>query len=334
MTDYTSHRLDGLEPDNLLAFLALLGLLRVLQEARPAWYPRVSWTLEDPPLRPTLKVSGSANEAAIAEAAATGLGVLAKSHEFGGLANLTLTPREAARNLSRAADAAGRDRYTADLWSALVSNAAIARNGKKVEPTPLCLMFGQGRQCFLERLSSVPQQKTPPDRGVRRSKVAVSEAECLAEALFRPWERPDATRSFRWDPHEDVRYALRARDPTDAKTKEKTQHGANRLAAVGLSVLTVSPRRRVNDVRLTIIGGGREAGGDFVFRWPIWREPISLAGVRALLSHPNLWHQDAFASLGVVEVRQTRRISTGKFMNFMHAEAALDHASEYSRRHG
>ena len=32
-TDYRRHRLDGLEPGNLLAFLALLGLLRALEEA-------------------------------------------------------------------------------------------------------------------------------------------------------------------------------------------------------------------------------------------------------------------------------------------------------------
>ena len=39
MTGHTIHRLDGLEPDNLLAFIALLGLLRTLEEARPGWRP-------------------------------------------------------------------------------------------------------------------------------------------------------------------------------------------------------------------------------------------------------------------------------------------------------
>ena len=176
----------------------------------------------------------------------------------------------------------------------------------------------------------MPQQKKPPGRG----KIAVSETDCLRESLFAPWKRPDATESFRWDPHEDVRYALRARDPTDASTKETTQHGANRLAAVGLSTLTVVPRRRANDVKLSIIGGDREARGGFVFRWPIWREPISLAGIRALLSHPNLRNQGALRSLGVVEVRQTRRILTGRYMNFMRAEAELDHARENLRHQG
>jgi hypothetical protein len=52
----TEHRLEGLEPDNLLAFLALLGLLRALEEARPAWRPRVRWSIDEPPLRPVLRL--------------------------------------------------------------------------------------------------------------------------------------------------------------------------------------------------------------------------------------------------------------------------------------
>ena len=39
MTGRETHRLDGLETDNLLAFMALLGLLRSLEEARPDWRP-------------------------------------------------------------------------------------------------------------------------------------------------------------------------------------------------------------------------------------------------------------------------------------------------------
>ena len=84
-----------------------------------------------------------------------------------------------------------------------------------------------------------------------------------------------------------MRYALRATDPTDAKTKETTQHGANRLAAVGLSVLTVTPRRRGPEVRLELLGGSRDHGA-FSFTWPIWRAPISLAAARALIGHGGL----------------------------------------------
>ncbi|MGH7089221.1 MAG: hypothetical protein ACREFQ_09995, partial [Stellaceae bacterium] len=54
MTAAKSHRLDGLEPDNLLAFLALLGLLRALEIKRPEWKPRAYWEVESAPLRPVL----------------------------------------------------------------------------------------------------------------------------------------------------------------------------------------------------------------------------------------------------------------------------------------
>jgi hypothetical protein len=36
-------QMTGLEPDNLLAFLAMLGPLRSLEVARPDWLPHVAW---------------------------------------------------------------------------------------------------------------------------------------------------------------------------------------------------------------------------------------------------------------------------------------------------
>ena len=157
--------------------------------------------------------------------------------------------------------------------------------------------------------------------GVGRKKIAIGETDCLREALFEPWKRPDATFSFRWDPREDVRYALRATDPTDSKTKETTQHGANRLAAIGLSVLTVVPRLSGVAVRLGIIGGKRERRGRFAFTWPIWRDPISLATIQAMLGHAGLGKRATWDALGIVELRRARRISVGKFMNFTVAES-------------
>ena len=72
---------------------------------------------------------------------------------------------------------------------------------------------------------------------------------------------------------------------------------------------------------MQVLGGAFERN-EFVFRWPIWREPTSLAGIRALLAHPELENgPSALAYLGVEEVRKTRRIGVGKFMNFTRAEA-------------
>ena len=325
MTINSDHRLDGLEPDNLLAFMALLGLLRTLEEARPSWHPRVYWTVNAPPLRPSLWVAETVAHDAIVEAVAEGLAALDRHHDFEGRSDLTLLPDEA---LQRLCEAAQNDRYIADVWASLVSNAAVTRDGKKVEPTPLCFMFGQGHQHFLSRLVSVPQQRVPPKRGSGRNKLEISEAECLREALFATWKRPDATDSFRWDPHEDVRYALRSRDPTDSKTKETTQHAANRLAAIGLSAMTVAPRRVAGRVRLALLGGQLEHDGTHTVNWPIWREPTTLASIRALLGHPRLNCWRTRAALGIVELRRARRIAFGKFVNVTRATANPERAGD------
>lgn len=320
MMAHSDHRLEGLEPDNLLAFLALLGLLRALRESRPDWRPRVFWTVDSPPLRPVLRTPADVGTDEVLAAAAAGIGALAERHEFGDLHDLKLQPDDAAERLRTAAEENG---YAAELWSALISDAAVASDGAKAKPTPLCLISGQGHQHFMLRLASVPSTACPPDRGTGRKKMQVTETESLREALFAPWERRDATDSFRWDPVEDVRYALRATNPST--DKETTQHAANRLASIGLSTITVVPRRRGPDIRLAALGEARDKNGNFFFGWPIWREPMGLDAIRALLGHPVLRAEEtagapeARAALGIVEYRRARRISVGKFMNFTRA---------------
>ncbi len=314
MNRYTVHRLDGLEPDNLLAFIALLGLLRVLEEAQPSWRPRVLWTINEPPLRPALWVPKTASEDAVVEAAADGLRTLAPRHDFGELVDLKIHPARAAERLREAAINAEEDPYTAGLWAALVSNAVTYK--EKTRPTPLCLLGG-GRQRFLKNLAWVANQPTPPTRNI-------SEAECLQEALFRRWHRQDNTQSFRWDPNEDVRHAYRWRAPTD--DKEPTQHGANRLAAIGLSVLTVVPQlSHAGKTQLGVLCAVHAANDRSIFfGWPIWREPIGLAAIRALLGHPHLDNPKTCTALGIVERRRTRRISVNQYMNVTRADAQFN----------
>jgi hypothetical protein len=315
------HRLEGLEPDNLLAFLALLGLLRTLETSRPAWRPRAAWDLNDPPLRPVLMLGEPQTAMAVCVGASEGAAALADDYKF---PRSTEDGSEPQRDLNYAKQVArvlldraanSTNRRCADLWSALMCDAA-EKDGK-VEATPLCLLFGQGHQHFLDRLATVPRIEGPP-RGRGKKAVNLTAAETLQEALFQPWTRQDPTPAFRWDPAEDVRYALRADDPSGDKST--TQHGANRLAALALPLLTAVPTQRGQRVRLQVLAGNFERN-EFVFSWPIWKEPVSLAGLRALLGHPDLAKDpSALVHLGVVEVRRARRISVGKFMNFTRAE--------------
>jgi hypothetical protein len=79
MTATKSHRLEGLEPDNLLAFLPLLGLLRALEMSRPEWKPRAYWEVETAPLRPVLTTQESATAEDISKAALEGLRIFRKA---------------------------------------------------------------------------------------------------------------------------------------------------------------------------------------------------------------------------------------------------------------
>lgn len=215
MTRPSTLRLDGLEPDNLLAFLALLGLLRALERVRPQWRPRVAWTVDAPPVRPVLHVNDRPTPEMVLDAAVAGLDELAALHDFDGLKDLKLAPEIAAQRLRTAA--AG-DRYAADLWAALLSDAAVRT----------------------------------------------------------------------------------------------------------LSALTVVPRSSwTRSTRLEVLGGARERGhrGPRVFIWPIWRHPVSLATIRALLGHPRLREPAARDALGVVELRRARRISVGRYQNVTRADS-------------
>jgi hypothetical protein len=139
----------------------------------------------------------------------------------------------------------------------------------------------------------------------------------IGAALFDPWTRGDRTDSFRWDPIEDRRYALRARDPSGDPSG--TQHGANRLAAIGLPAMSGAVILRRGEPRFLNRGTSYGPHGRIEISWPIWKEPARLAGVRALLARPELTAEmlDAqkLTDAGVFGLFRAERISVGKFFN-------------------
>lgn len=312
----THHRLAGLEPDNLLAFMALLGLLRALEEARPDWRPRAFWDVDTHPWRPVLTLGEGQTEAAVAEAAAEGVKSLGASHRFA----------DDERDLKFTADDFGKlyldgDERRRMVLDALMCDGAVKDDGT-LWPTPFCLLFGQGHQHFLDRFHDVPfgvlpeklkQLKSPPDLG----------SSCyLATALFIPWQRGDQTDGFRWDFVEDRRYALRAGDPS--KDSAKTQHGANRLAAIALPMLPAFAVRRRGEARCLAAATRYGPDGQITFTWPLWTRQAALTGLSALLAHPTLADEagdpQSISGIGVKAVMRARRISVGKFFCMTRAE--------------
>ena len=314
MTPSSTHRLEGLEPDNLLAFLALLGLLRALEAA--GWRPRVHW--EGLPPRPVLSLPDARTQVEVAEKAAEGCTALALDYDFAGERDLAF---DAARGHDLLkATATPETRGRAAVLGSLFSDGALREDGR-IQPTPLCALFGQGHQHFLSRLADVPRGGRPKALAKRRPPPDLNAPNKLAAALFQAWERADETDSFRWDPAEDRRYALRFENPsTDAG---RTVHGANRLAAIGLAALPGAAVVRRRGTRFLCLGAELDGAGGVTIMWPIWDCPASLAAIQALLAHPDLVAEgaaDKLQRLGVVERRRARRIANGKFMHFTRAE--------------
>ena len=143
------HRLVGLEPDNLLAFLALLGLLRSIETARPEWRARAAWDFDRAPLRPVLALAEPHMQGEVSEVAAEGADRLAQGYRFSaekpdaaGQNDLNYSDGFARKLLTKAA--AEDDREHGDLWAAMMCDAA-AKDGPA---------FGSSRVASLR--SSIP----------------------------------------------------------------------------------------------------------------------------------------------------------------------------------
>ena len=311
------HILSGLETDNLLGFLALLGLLRTLGMTRPEWFARAHF--DGLPLQTILTTDLETTEQDVARAAAEGCSEVSDAYDFGAHADLNFSDH-VARELQtdrQYLDTAG------ELACALWSDIAIRDDGR-IDPTPLCAIFGQGHQHFLERLRNVAAGTLP--RALRSAKKApdLNHPERIRRAVFAPWERDDPTEAFRWDYAEDRRYALRATDPSkDAAT---TEHGANRLAIVGLLSFQSAPVAGVGGgAKLATRAVTRPRRGRPYLTWPIWNKPATLAAIVSMMEQRELASESPNIAklhhLSVTQARRVQRISVDKFISFTRAEA-------------
>ena len=316
------HRLDGLEPDNLLAFMALLGLLRALETAQSNCRPRAFWDVAKHPWRPVLTLVQPQTQAAVAAAAAEGVKKLVHDHAVTGDNKDVKFQADAFRGLRTGADSdqgAVLDALQGAVLDALSCDAAIKKDNT-LWPTPFCFMFGQGHQHFLTRFREVPVGVLPKALARKKKPPDLNSPPFLAKALFCVWTNEDPTDSFRWDPAEDRRYALRANNPSGDKTM--TEHGANVLAAIALPLFPVFAVARRGEARVLPPSTCYDGSGQIAFSWPIWTRAASLDGLRTLLAHPALTAAqfDGRAMPSVAAVFRARRVSVGKYFNVTPAQ--------------
>jgi hypothetical protein len=186
----------GLEADNLLAFLALLGLMRALDASRPQWRARAAWC--GTPMIAELLLDDAVEATVAVTGIDAGINILAEPYIFD-RPDITFTAAE----FRELAFASRRSPSKPQLVAALGSDGAVKGDGDKIEATPLCAMFGQGHQHFLARLAALARRDHP------------NNATDISRAMFQPWQYEDETDGFRWDPIEDRRYAHQSGDPSE-----------------------------------------------------------------------------------------------------------------------
>lgn len=265
MSAMTSHRLEGLEPDNQLAFLALLGLLRALELTRPEWQPRAYWEIKKAPLRPILATRMPTASGEISRNALDGLLIFKdalrpfswpRSKQGGAKKTALLADRSRQRALSRrclsALSACSLDhkkrlvwQLRCDLLASSGANRVDARKGEVLDATPMKLPSGQ--MTFI---------------GAQFDTISVCKAEDICNSLFKTWTYGHKGNSLRFSPEEARRYAYRASDPSPEGSR--TELGASALGALGLLTFTMSEAQP--HWRMVAYSGRRSEGK---ISWPI-----------------------------------------------------------------
>jgi hypothetical protein len=295
----------GLDGANPLAFLAALGVLRTLAEARPDRAVKIGWRLEDV-WHPYIFADGPLSEDVIVDILDRQLRAPGADEPFVVAPDLKLVVGQFRTWGVSAVEAGGLDRRRfADFVAAFGSDAIV--NDDVVADTAFRTMSGAGHQHFLATMALL---------------VATTTREHLRKALYQRWQYDDPLekRTLRWDPLDDRRHATRWSDPsTDSTRRERgAVQGANRLAVEGLSLFPTAPVNR----RLATVGfTGTSADATFL-KYPIWTSRLNVDVVRSVLGLETLRNaedaktREMLTRFGIAEVFRCQRITEGKFRNF------------------
>lgn len=305
--------LKGIDGANPLGFLAALGTLRTSLYAWPDEPPQMRWCRYGGSWRPVLHFESSFNEEEIASRLHQTLQTMKDHPAFGFADNLSVPPetfREEAR--VAALQSKPHDRAYADFVAAFGTDIIADGQTGNILDTAFRTMSGAGHQHFLSTI---------------RRLVEHTNEEQIRKTLFSIWlyDDPIKKHTMRWDPVDDVRYALQWQDPSGDANRDisGSMWGANRLAVEALPLFPTSP----NHQRLMTTGFTRSKGSNPTWTWPIWEPKISMDIVRSLLSlevlqntHPD---RGLLKPMGVVEAFRCQRLTQGKFRNFTPAEPVV-----------
>lgn len=290
--------LRGIDGGELPAFLAALGILRLLHSAESTPGPRLSWSWQGAWI-PTLV--GVFQPESAAERIVAGLRRDAATlRALGGDDELFLQSNfESTVSSIKSPFRSDSDGHRAASWLAALGSEACPKAGKSppnVEHTPLKALGG-GKQRFIPALIALMEG---------------AEVSHVNRSLFHPWTYRDNAPSLRWHPRDDRRHAYRWQAPMlDPPTSET---GGSALAAAALPLFPSVPTTR----GLRTAAFSRQAGHRVT--WPIWSLPMDLPTISALVGLGELQDdvpdRQCLSRLGVVEIYRCERIVVDKYVNF------------------
>jgi hypothetical protein len=310
--------LPGLRADNPLAFLAALGTLRAAAAIYGTDAVRMRWGIAGGAWSPVLRVESAQplDERSFADALHGWLQHNRGREAFAIADDLTLATDAVRAASERAASAAGMgDRHHVDFIAAFgCDGIEQVENGKpsgRMADTALRTMSGAGHQHFLGFMRTLAEDCT---------------AAHLQRSLFDAWRYDDPLEkhTMRWDPVDDIRYALRWRDSSGdpERGRSGTMWGANRLAIEALPLLPTMPAR---GGQLATVGFSSTRTEGTSWTWPVWSVWASVDVARALLALKQLQLREPpraeLARLGIAEVFRCQRIRQGKYRNLTPARA-------------
>lgn len=298
--------LRGIDGANPLGFLAAIGTLRVLSLG--AGDIRLRWTKHENAWRPVLAMDATLEERVLVKHLSTKLATSIPPEVFA-LGDNPSVSRDIFRAYAQASarTALDGDRIRSDFATAFAGEHPVDKGGK-VPDTALRTMGGAGHQHFLKFMRNFIEQVQP---------------EHLHKTLFGPWRYDDPVQNMtlRWDPSDDIRYALRWSNPSGDPNRKSmgSMWGANRLAIEALPLFPTLPTRR----QLETVGFHTQGARKTYLTWPIWDVFAGVDTVRSLLDMAALHHSDragmkpkGLGARGITEVYRSRRLTTGKFRNF------------------
>jgi hypothetical protein len=219
-------------------------------------------------------------------------------------ANLTVSEQEFQEFCADAVAAStASDRAWTDFCAAFGCEYGTGDESRRMHATPLALVSGSGHQDFLGSVAKLMVSCTMNH---------------VREAVLGPWKYEDRKYSLRWDPVEDRRYALMARNPTASGNEPTTVWGANRLAFEALPLFSCVPTS--GGTRTVCVAHEKEVGRTY-FQWPLWAPSLTLDSVRSLLGLRELSYADTASvrrcrARGVIAVYRSQRIKVGTQRDF------------------